>query len=81
VKVIMATDSAFILLRLRCNSPRLAVRETTMKYRDFLDLMIIARISSLSWRSIRPPILASLDNYCRRTTERYIYRKLNKLIL
>jgi len=33
--VIMAKDSAFILLRLRRNSPGLAVRETTLKDGDF----------------------------------------------
>jgi len=31
----MAKDSAFILLRLRRNSPGLAVRETTLKDGDF----------------------------------------------
>ncbi|MFZ2536476.1 hypothetical protein, partial [Methanothrix sp.] len=36
VKVIMAKDSAFILLRLRRNSPELRVRETTLKDGDFL---------------------------------------------
>ncbi|MFZ3050497.1 hypothetical protein [Methanothrix sp.] len=36
MKVIMAKDSAFILLRLRRNSPELRVRETTLKDGDFL---------------------------------------------
>ena len=36
MKVIMAKDSAFILLRLRRNSPVLAVRETTLKGGIFL---------------------------------------------
>ncbi|HOI21344.1 MAG TPA: hypothetical protein PK792_10325, partial [Methanothrix soehngenii] len=35
VKVIMAKDSAFILLRLGRNSPGLTVRETTLKDGDF----------------------------------------------
>ena len=35
MKVIMAKDSAFILLRLRRNSPVIAVRETTLKDGDF----------------------------------------------
>ena len=35
MKVIMAKDSAFILLRLRRNFPGLAVRETTLKDGDF----------------------------------------------
>ncbi len=35
MKVIMAKDSAFILLRLRRNSPGLTVQETTLKDGDF----------------------------------------------
>ena len=34
-KVIGAKDSAFILLRLRRNSPGLAIRETSLKDGDF----------------------------------------------